>query len=93
MIETFTRAVLITGKDSQGNEITYSKVDGEWYCLYYEMPSTYELIQKYVIPLVCSIRFGNIALTRLQWIALGCPFEMSNTELERIRLPNDALKI
>ena len=96
MIETYTRAILITGKDVRGNEYSYSFIRDSkwinhknWFSFYSECELSDIYIKDEILPKVVKVRFGNIELTRMQWIAMGCPFELSSIEIERIKLPNE----
>lgn len=94
--KTFTRVVLVTGKDIQGNEYAYSFVrdskwlnQKNWFSIYSECELGETYIKEEVIPKVVKVRFAGIMFTRLQWVAMGCPFELSDSEMERIKLPNE----
>ena len=79
---TYTPAILVTGRDPQGNEYTYWKTDDGWYNGYDEVPVNQSSIVDYIFDNVVTVRFGiSVKLTRAEWIALDAPLEISSEQM------------
>jgi len=79
---TYTRAILITGKNERGNEYAYTKDhEGGWYDLLNECPITARYIANVIVPSVVKARFGNYEMTREEWELNGCPFELTDEQM------------
>lgn len=91
---TYTRAVLITGNDSNGNEYAYWRSSDsntpeipsmgkwdEWFDGYGEHYISARYVANYVYPNVVKVRFGQLELTRWEWINAASPVELSSIEI------------
>lgn len=73
-------AVYITGRDADGKECSYRKIQPErgfessgGYLNERGGVVTSEYFKRVVIPSIVKIRFGSVELGRLEWVELGCP--------------------
>lgn len=85
---TTTPVTLITGNDAQGNEITYLKssfVEGGWIDASRECAVGKSYIDQFVLPNVVKVRFGDVEISRAEWLILGAPFERDERQMADLR--------
>lgn len=83
---THTPAVLVTGSDNRGNEFCYFKSLNGWVDSYNECFITPDFVRAHVFPIVQKVYFSDLIMTGAEWVANGCPMELT---AEQIRLLQD----
>lgn len=92
-------ATLITGHDSRGNEYAYWKSSenndpevpsmgkwDEWFDGYNEVFTSRRCVEQLIMPIVTTVRFGELEMSRSEWEAVGCPFGLTRDEIEQYRI-------
>jgi hypothetical protein len=82
-------AILVTGKDSNGNEFGYRKSGEQWVDYYNECATTPERIRRDVFPNVQYVRYpinGKLEykMSRSEWIENGCPLDLPKSVVEKM---------
>ena len=82
-------AILVTGKDSNGNEFGYRKSGEQWVDYYNECATTQERIRCDVFPNVQYVRYpinGKLEykMSRAEWIENGCPLDLPKSVVEQM---------
>lgn len=80
-------AILVTGKDANGNEFGYRKRGDEWVDYYNESITTAERIRRDVFPNVQYVRYPisgmlEYKMSRAEWIENGCPLDLPKSVVE-----------
>jgi hypothetical protein len=91
--EFVTPVTLVTGRDAKGNDFAYTKSDGEWLDIWRECIVGKSYIDTFVIPNVTLARFGDVELTRAEWVALDCPPYLNRRQLEQIENERKAIPV
>lgn len=83
--KVFNRAQLITGNDEHGNEIVFNYGEGgSYYDVQRECAVARSYIKEFVMPNIVIVRFGNFSMSRAEWVAEGCPLELSKAQEKQI---------
>lgn len=81
---TYTPAVLVTGSDNRGNEFCYFKSLNGWVDSYNTCFITPEFIRTHVFPIVQKVYFSDLIMTGAEWVANGCPMELTEEQMHAI---------